>query len=205
MNTEGIKNIIFDLGGVLLNIDYHKTVDAFLDLGISQEALEYSQKEQTEIFDQLETGKMSPESFRDTLRGLSYLGLSDEEIDTAWNAMLLDMPSERIELLKSLKGKYKIFLLSNTNIIHYKSYSQSLKTQHGIESLGAFFDKSYFSHDIGKRKPHEDTFNWVCQDAGIIPSETLFIDDSEQHIEGAKKIGLKTHWLKEGDILDLGL
>jgi len=205
MNLQGTKNIIFDLGGVLLNIDYHKTIDAFVDLGISKEALEYSQKEQTKIFDELETGKMNPEDFRDALRPLSYLGLSNDEIDTAWNAMLLDMPKERIDLLKSLKGKYNLYLLSNTNLIHYNAYSKNLIAEHGFESLESLFEKSYFSHEIGQRKPHEETFNWVCNDAGINASETLFIDDSEQHIEGAKKIGLRTHWLKEGSILDLGL
>ena len=203
MNIESVKNILFDLGGVILNIDYQKAIDAFVDLGISKETLEYSQKEQNELFDQLEIGKITADQFRDGLRALSYLGLSDEEIDKAWNSLLLDLPIKRIELLNSLKGKYNLYLLSNTNIIHYEAYTENVKKEHGMDGLEPLFLKTYLSHEIGKRKPDVETFEWVCKDARINPSETLFIDDSLQHIEGAKKIGLKTHWLKEGDLLDL--
>lgn len=203
MDLNGVKNIIFDLGGVLLNIDYNLSVEAFYDLGISKEQLEYSQKEQSELFDLLETGKIEPNKFRDGLRQLSFLGLTDEEIDTAWNALLQDMPNKRIELLKQLQGKYNLYLLSNTNIIHYKKYTEILKAENGIDGLEPLFKKTYLSHEIGMRKPHKETFDWVCKDAGINPSETLFIDDSPQHLEGAKQIGLKTHWLeKEQEITE---
>ncbi|MBD79039.1 MAG: HAD family hydrolase [Crocinitomicaceae bacterium] len=203
MNLEGIKNIIFDLGGVILNIDYQRAIDAFIDLGITREQLQYSQQEQDALFDQLEVGKISPDEFRDGLRALSFLGLTDEEIDGAWNALLLDLPVHRIELLKSLKDKYQLFMLSNTNAIHYEGYTENLRKEHGIEGLEPLFQKTYLSHEIGRRKPDVETFEWVCKDAGIEPSETLFIDDSVQHIEAASKVGLKTHWLKEGDVSDL--
>lgn len=202
MDKNGIKNIIFDLGGVLLNIDYNRAIEAFFNLGISKEQLEYSQAEQNLLFDGLETGKISTEDFRDGLRQISYLGLSDKEIDDAWNSLILDMPNYRIELVKKLKDKYNLYLLSNTNIIHYKDYTELLKRENNLDGLESLFKKTYLSHEIGMRKPNVETFEWVCKDAGLNASETLFIDDSEQHIKGAEKAGLKAYWLHNEDVVD---
>jgi putative hydrolase of the HAD superfamily len=200
MNLEGIKNIIFDLGGVIINIDYNLTIRAFENLGIKHADIIYSQKKQTEIFDLLETGKISPGEFCEGIRHISGISASDNDIIEAWNAMLLDFPDRIFDLLHAAHKKYKTFLLSNTNEIHYSAYSKILERQLGEPSLSNFFDKQYLSHEIGMRKPDTEVFRLVIEENGLLPDETLFIDDSPQHIEGARKAGLKTHWLKDNDL-----
>lgn len=196
-----IKNIIFDLGGVILNIDYNLTAQAFKNLGVSNFDELYSKAQQSELFDLMETGMVSNQEFRNGIRDIINLQLSDEEIDNAWNAMLLDLPFKRIELLKKLKAEgYRLFLLSNTNQIHYDAYTENLKNEHGIEGLEEFFEKTYFSHKIHKRKPLKEIFQFVLDDAELKAEETIFIDDSLQHVLGAKEAGINAFHL-EGDVL----
>lgn len=196
-----IKNIIFDLGGVILNIDYNLTAQAFKNLGVSNFDELYSKAQQSELFDLMETGMVSNQEFRNGIRDIINLQLSDEEIDNAWNAMLLDLPFKRIELLKKLKAEgYRLFLLSNTNQIHYDAYTKNLKNEHGVEGLEEFFEKTYFSHKIHKRKPLKEIFQFVLDDAELKAEETIFIDDSLQHVLGAKEAGINAFHL-EGDVL----
>jgi len=190
-----IKNIILDLGGVVINIDYQLTIAAFEKLGITNAHEFYSQQQQTNLFDLLETGNISDDSFRDEIRRFAQKNLSDEAIDNAWNAMLLDFPPARLETLRLLKSKYKTFLLSNTNSIHYRAYTQTLKTNFGKENLSDYFHKEYYSHLIKRRKPNPDAFRFVINDQNLLPQETLFIDDSKQHILGAQSVNLQTHLL----------
>ncbi len=200
-----IKNIIFDLGGVILNIDYFIVVDAFKQLGISNFDEWYSQKSQNDLFDRLETGKVSPQVFRDEIKKRIGKNVSDAEIDTAWNAILLDLPAERVKLIQNLKGKYRCFLLSNTNDIHIESFSASIEKVYGsIDIFNNLFEKIYYSSKIGLRKPHVEVFEFVLKENELLPQETLFIDDSVQHIEGAKKAGINTVFLSPGKtILEL--
>lgn len=196
--------IIFDLGGVILNIDYHKTSQAFKKLGVTSFDDIYTQAKQSHLFDSYETGKISSSDFRQQIRELSGLNLSDIQIDEAWNAMLLDLPEGRLELLKSLSQEMPIFLYSNTNEIHYNAFRDyNLKTFGNKELLEEIFNQTYYSHHLQMRKPHAEGFEHIIQINGLTPEKTLFIDDSEQHLIGAKKVGLQTHWLKEGDIRDI--
>ena len=197
---EGIKNIIFDLGGVIINIDYHKTIKAFEALGIKNAEELYSQQSQTDLFDLLETGKITPDEFYDKLREVTGINAPNKKLENAWNAMLLDFPEGITDTLKKAKAKYKTFLLSNTNEIHYRDYTQRLKRQFGISNLESLFDKQYLSHQIGLRKPHKEVFELILNENNLKPEETLFIDDSIQHIEGAAKMGIQTHWLKDNNL-----
>ena len=197
---ERIKNIIFDLGGVIINIDYNKTIKAFEELGIKNAETLYSQQKQNDLFDLLETGKISPSEFYDKLREITGTNATNHQLEEAWNAMLLDFPEGITDTLKKAKAKYKTFLLSNTNEIHYKDYTKRLKKQFGIDDLGSLFDKQYLSHQIGLRKPHKEAFELILKENNLNPAETLFIDDSIQHIKGAAKVGLKTHWLKDNNL-----
>ena len=192
---NNIRHIILDLGGVVLNIDYAKTIDAFHRLGIDNAKELYTQQAQYPLFDLLETGKITPDEFYDEFRKLTGKNLTDREIRDAWNAMLLDFPEKRLEMLRDLSKHYSLFLLSNTNIIHYEAYTATLKSQFGLHDLSDFFKKEYYSHEIGLRKPQPEVFRLVLNEQQLLPHETLFIDDSKQHIEGAKTIGLKTHLL----------
>ena len=187
-----IKNIIFDLGGVILNINYNKTSEEFKKLGLKNFDELYSQAQQSHIFDHLEKGLISNEKFRDEIRRISKLNITDEQIDFAWNAMLLDLPGERIEILINTKRNYRTFLLSNTNDIHLNAYTKNLDKQHNIKSLAELFEQEFFSHEIHLRKPDVKAFQFVINKMKLIPEETLFIDDSAQHLTGAKNAGLKT-------------
>ncbi len=196
--------IIFDLGGVILNIDYHKTILAFKKLGVSNFDELYTQAKQNDVFDDFEMGKISEQEFRDYIRKVSNVNLTDAEIDFAWNAMLLDLPMERVELLVRLKKNYPIYLYSNTNAIHLEAFRQIIKASYDNELLlESLFIETYYSHELGMRKPNQDGFIKIVKDHGLKIESTLFIDDSEQHLKGAASIGLQTVWLKDKPIEEL--
>jgi glucose-1-phosphatase len=194
MNHEP-ATIIFDLGGVLLNVDYHQTIEAFKKLGMKSFDNFFTQANQSKLFDGFDTGAISPVEFRNNIRNMSGLQLTDKQIDDAWNAMLLDMPPERIQLLNKVRQHYRTFLLSNTNAIHYPVYMQYMKDTYGVKSLEALFEKQYLSHEIHLRKPDKAVFDLIIQQQSLNPEQTLFIDDSRQHVEGARKASLKALWL----------
>jgi putative hydrolase of the HAD superfamily len=192
---EAIKNIIFDLGGVVLNIDFDRAAQAFREAGLDDFEQLYSRAVQSELFDRLERGKISPEDFRKELRKLAGIQLSDSLIDRCWNALLLDFPPARLQLLQELREHYRLFLLSNTNIIHAEAYNNELRQRHNINGLEALFDRVYYSHDIGLRKPDAESFLYVLNDQKIKAEETLFIDDSLPNIEAAGALGMQTLYI----------
>ena len=197
--SNTIKNIIFDFGGVVLNIDYKATAKAFAQLGVEAFANQYSQYLQSDLFVDLERGNISPEIFFETFRNLTQYKLSKQEITQAWNAMLLDFPTNRIDLLMQIKPKYRTFLLSNSNIIHYDSYLQDLKEKFNLSSFNELFEKAYFSFELGINKPNKEIFLHVLSQNHLDAKETLFIDDTLQHVEAAKACGINAYWLKTGD------
>jgi HAD superfamily hydrolase (TIGR01509 family) len=196
------KNIIFDLGGVLINLDFNKTTEAFRDLGFPHFENMYSEFRVDQLFEKLETGKISPNEFYTVLLKIGNVRMVAEEIKNAWNSLLLDFREESLAFLKVLKKDYNIFLLSNTNIIHYDAFNTILKKQVGLDSLDHYFTKTYYSHQIGLRKPNQDIFDFVLKDAGITASETFFIDDTEANVETAKKMGFKTYLLLPGENIE---
>ncbi|MDB4655500.1 HAD family phosphatase [Flavobacteriales bacterium] len=206
MRLTDYKNIIFDLGGVILNLDYQLTISAFEKLGSGDVEVKYSQLQQVNLFDEYERGEMSSSSFRQGIRESFGLSLPDEEIDKAWNAMLLDLPIERLQLLSDLRKTKNLVLLSNTNAIHINSFSGYLKEHHATEDLSGYFDKLYYSFEMGMRKPEPRIFQFVLDEQNYNPRETLFIDDSPQHIEAAQTLGVNTYHIRadKGEtILDL--
>ncbi len=194
-----IKNIIFDLGGVLINIDYDRTTNAFRDLGFPHFEKMYSQFIADQLFEKLEKGKITEEAFYKVMLAVGNRGITATDLKTAWNSMLLDFRKESLAFLKTLKNNHSLFLLSNTNSIHLEAVNVILKTQTGLDSLESLFTKSYYSHLIGFRKPNTDVFDFVLKDADLDPGETFFIDDSANNIETAKKLGFRTHLLLPGE------
>lgn len=186
-----VKNIIFDLGGVLLNIDYMLTQKAFEDLGVQDAGGVYSQAAQRTLFDDFETGRINTVNFLEGLKEFCPNGVSSAQLQEAWNAMLLDFPAHRLTLLHRMKERYRIFLLSNTNAIHFEGFNRIILEQHGIDNFASLFHKAYYSHELGMRKPDAEIFEWVLKDQGLAKEETVFIDDSIQHVEGAQTTGLK--------------
>lgn len=197
--------IIFDLGGVIINLDYKKTENEFKKLFGTDFSEMYSKQSQTEIFNKLETGQISENEFIETMQRLSSKKVSKEKVIEAWNAMLLDIPKERISLLEKIGKEKRIFLLSNTNEIHKKAFDKIVFESYQLQGLEPLFEKAYFSHLVGMRKPNREIFDFVIQENHLTPQTTLFIDDSPQHIEGAQKAGLIAYHLEvdKHTVLDL--
>jgi glucose-1-phosphatase len=204
MLSKNIKNIIFDLGVVIINIDTDLSVKAMKELGFSNFQESYTLFKQTDLFDRLEKGLINPGDFRNELREHIVNKVSDDKFNKAWSAMLLDFPKERINLIKKLSKKYNIYLLSNTNEIHYNQYIQDFKKQYGFD-FNSLFVKVYYSFKMGMRKPDVEIFQSTLSDSNLNPEETLFVDDLKANIESAKKTGLQTLWLdvtKSEDIVE---
>lgn len=203
---QNIKAIIFDFGGVILNIDFGKMNKAFTDLGIKDFEEMYSQQNADHLFRHLEEGKLNEQEFYDALRRSAQLNLSNDQIKNAWNALLTGYREAALHTLKKIKHKYRLFLLSNTNSIHAKTFNKIYKEQVGEGRLEDYFDKVYYSHEMGYRKPGKEAFEYVLKENNLSPAETLFIDDSFQNIKPAGELGIQTIFLKNGmGIEDLDL
>jgi putative hydrolase of the HAD superfamily len=193
--SDDYGTIILDLGGVLIDVDYAASARAFAQLGFSGFGELYSKSKQDGLFDRFETGTISPAQFRDRIRQLSRLHLTDAQIDACWNAMLGPVPQGRITLVKRLKERYEVLLLSNTNAIHVPAFEAIVARENGITDFKGLFDGAYFSCELGMRKPDAAIFDHVLSLHGADPKRTLFIDDSIQHVEGARKAGLHAEHL----------
>lgn len=198
---SGVKNIIFDLGGVLLNINPKQTIEAFTRLGMEQMVGDNGLSYDHEIFYLMEQGKVTPEEFRDGVRKLLPAKVSDSQIDEAWTAMLLDFPAIRVQLVKNLREDFKIYLFSNTNAIHVEKYHSNFRNQHGFE-VSTLFEKDFYSNEIGFRKPSSESFLEIIRLSGVNPAESLFIDDSKANVEAAIASGLKGLWLEVGQKIE---
>ncbi|MFT6716898.1 MAG: FMN phosphatase YigB (HAD superfamily) [Saprospiraceae bacterium] len=188
-----IKNLILDLGGVLFDLDYLKTQEAFAKLGLRDS---FSQLKQSSLFDDIEEGKVSSAFFVNALISLSSSkSINPQQIIDAWNAMLLGMPAEKFELLDLLADKYNLYLYSNTNEIHIKEVWKHYREVHKIDNLNDYFLKVYLSNDMNIRKPKTEGFNLIIKDNNLIKTETMFIDDSPQHVKGAIASGIHGLWL----------
>lgn len=197
-----LKNILFDLGGVLLNIDYFKTKNAFTELGFTNFDEMYTQYSADKLFADLETGKISNDDFLERLAKAAGDKINATQLIHAWNAMLLDFRVPSLDFLEELSKKYKLYLLSNTNAIHIEAFKETFTRETGKPSLDACFTRAYYSNYVGLRKPNDDIFEFVLKDAGIDAGETLFIDDSYNNIETAKKLGFQTHLLIAGEKIE---
>jgi glucose-1-phosphatase len=200
---SSIKNIIFDFGGVICNLDIQRTVDKFKEFGLPKKEITSTQKEQDQQFDLLvssyETGLISSPQFRDAIRNNYQVAPTDRAIDDAWNALLAGIPEPRIRLLENVRKNYRIFLLSNSNEIHYLKYREELQTQFGYTDFDDLFEKAYFSYSVHLRKPDPAIFKLVLTENNLTPAETLFIDDTLIHIESARGLNIKGYHLGEGE------
>ncbi len=191
---KNIRNIIFDLGGVLVDIDASRTINAFKKLGLPDLVKEGGWDYHHEIFLQLEKGQISTTDFRNEIRNLLPDFVSDEEIDKAWCAIIIDFPPEKIELLKELKSQYRLFLFSNTNAIHVNHFHKLFEDKFG-HPMSDIFEKEFFSNEMKLRKPSIDSFHYILNNEELKPEETLFIDDLKENAEAARETGMQTVWL----------
>src|ERR1700756_2228507 len=186
-----VKNIILDFGGVLLNIDYQLTEQAFIKLGCINFKEMYSQAAQTDLFNKFETGDISETVFFEELKNRSGIEkITEHKLKDAWNAMLINFPQENYAMLKELKKNYRVFLLSNTNETHIHEFEKLVTTTCPVTEFENLFEKIYYSYKMGVRKPNTACFLRVLHENNLNTEETIFIDDSFQHIEGAQKAGL---------------
>ncbi len=196
-NYKNIKNIILDFGGVIIDINYHLTEKAFALLGVENFDDIFNQARQSKLFDRWDKGEISENEFFITLEKHLPSGTSRDETLSAWNAMLGDFPKENYDLLNRLKTRYRTFLLSNTNDAHLRHYFDKLNEMYDLRNMDSFFEKTYFSNQIHMRKPDVEIFEHIIRENMLVPHETLFVDDSIQHVEGARKAGLQAHHLEK--------
>ncbi len=193
MLVSTVKNLIFDLGGVILDLSVEQTLHSFADLSKLPQQEVHDRYLSAAGFLEYEKGLMSDDAFRDFVRATYAISASDKEIDDSWNAMLLGIPPLKLELLKKLQGEFRVFLLSNTNAIHVRHINEFLLPNHPEKRpLDTYFHKAYYSHQMKKRKPDADIFEQVLDENNLLPEETLFLDDYAVNIEGARSLGIKT-------------
>ncbi|TSA33213.1 MAG: HAD family phosphatase [Porphyromonadaceae bacterium] len=185
-----IKNIVFDLGGVLMNIDFKRTFDAFEIIGFHGAEQAFHDPDINRLCMDFETGVYCSIEMRRKFREMTGFKCTDIQFDKAWNALLIDFPPERIMRVQQLAKKYKTYLLSNTNPIHAKHFNAELDKHFGIESMDHLLDKAWYSYNLGMRKPDERIYHKVLKASRLDPAETLYVDDYESNVRIAESIGL---------------
>lgn len=197
-----VKNLIFDLGGVILDLSVDHTLQAFSNVSGLDKAVVKNRFIASKGFEEYEKGLLTDAEFRDFVREIYAVKISDQAIDQCWNSMLLGIPFEKLELLNRLKNTHQVYLLSNTNHIHL-NYIQTtiMPALGGGKVLDDYFHRAYYSHLMKKRKPDADIFEQVLEENGLKADESLFLDDNEANIEGAKALGIKTLHVPTPDLI----
>jgi glucose-1-phosphatase len=192
---SGITTVLFDFGGVLINIDRQVCLAEFAKIGVFNVEKMVSNFTQSGLFLALENGDVSAAEFRTEIRNLSEKPISDKQIDYAWNSFLIDVPEYKLDMLFELRKKYRVLMLSNTNAIHFEQVAQREFSKKGL-TINDYFDKCYLSYELGMAKPQEDIFNFVLLNENTNASQILFLDDGVQNIETAKRLGFATYLVK---------
>jgi glucose-1-phosphatase len=198
MNRTGIRNIIFDLGGVLISLDVQEAINGITALGIRFPYDEQVREKFMGLLRLFEVGRISPSGFRNEMRALTTVAFEDEAFDRVWTSMLVDYSPVTIGFLLELKKKYRLFLLSNTNVLHVPHFREKLTLQTGAK-MEDIFEKVFYSHVLGMRKPDREIYEYVLKDGGLDPEETLFIDDMEENVIAARGLGIIGHHLVDGE------
>ncbi|MBK8808149.1 MAG: HAD family phosphatase [Bacteroidales bacterium] len=191
IDLKNIKNIIFDLGGVILDIDENRTKQAFIQLFAENTEIVWNYFRDSQINIALEKGIIDPDDFRSQLIKKSGKNVSFQDFDRAWNAILIDFKNERLEIIKNIKIQYNTFLLSNTNQIHYNIFTSWLENNYNT-TWNDLFTIAWFSHTLHEKKPDLEIYKKVLVLGHLKPEETLFIDDLEENLAAAAKLGIKT-------------
>jgi putative hydrolase of the HAD superfamily len=202
--SKRFKTLIFDLGDVIIDIDYLVTIGEFQKLAKVDFSHLVSYNKQHHLFDKFETGHITAQQFRDELKQYLKDETSDEDINRAWNSILFGYPEQKIRLLQQLKPRYHTLALSNINEIHLASINEAARSKFGLEHFESLFHKAYYSNLVGYRKPDKEIYELVLKMENINPTETFFVDDKAENVEAAKTLGLNAYQLKERDkLIDL--
>ncbi len=197
---SNIKNVVFDLGGVLIDLAFEKSLDAFRKIGfknIEKQARPFGREG---AFSQFERGEIEPMLFREAIRIETKWSLTDSEIDNMWNLMLVGIPQKKLDLLLELRAHYMVYLLSNTNQIHWDYVCKRMFNYRGF-NVDDFFEETFLSFRMHKVKPEKEIYEQMMKEANILPEETFFIDDSEVNCQAAAAFGIQTHFYRSGEDL----
>lgn len=189
---ENTTTLIFDLGGVLINLNLDRCIQRFKELGVQNFEDKLSNFGQKGFFLQFEKGEIGISEFCNEVRNLAAVQLTDQQIIDAWCLFLVDIPDYKMELLLKLKERYRLLLLSNTNPIHIKISTAGEFERFGLK-MEDVFDKCYFSYDMKMVKPDAKIFEALLASAGVKPEECLFLDDGKKNIEQATKLGIQSY------------
>ena len=193
MIQSTIKNIIFDLGGVVIDIDPSASFSAMQALAADSVSVIGQFSEHSEVFLDYEKGLIDDEAFRNGIRQLTHRSdLDADAIDQAWCRMLLQIPPDRLQLLSRLKEQYRTFVLSNTNAIHVDAFNRMINSASGQPAIDYFFEEVYYSHELKMRKPEAEIYQYIVDRSQLVPHETLFLDDREENLVAAKESGINT-------------
>ena len=195
-----IRNIVFDLGGVLVDLDFKAAINGLQEAGFANVKEQLLAFDREGIFQKFELGEMNADEFRAAIRENSTVTLTDEEVDALWNLMLLEVPREKLELILELRGKYMVYLLSNTNSIHWDYVCKNAFNYRGFR-VEDYFEETFLSYEMHLAKPDKAIFEKVLSDANLLAEETLFIDDSEANCKAAQEVGIHAHHYHVGDDL----
>lgn len=195
-----IKNVVFDLGGVLIDLDVDNCLRAFREAGFQGIEKQVCRFRGEGLFLQFETGRISPAEFRDAIRKETGNSLTDRKIDDMWNSMLSGIPREKLDLLLKLRERYMVYLLSNTNRIHWEHTCEQMFNYRGFR-VHDFFEDTFLSFEMHKAKPDKDIYVQMMREANILPEETFFIDDSEANCRAAAALGIQAHLYHTGEDL----
>lgn len=198
---KNIKNIVFDLGGVLIDLDFDRALKAFRKAGFENIEEQLQSFNREGVFMQYEQGNITSEEFRSAIRKQARVSLTDREIDDMWNLILLNIPHEKLKLILELRGKYMVYLLSNTNQIHWDYTCNHAFTYHGFR-VKDYFEETFLSFEMHLAKPDKAIFERMLQEANLLPEETFFIDDSEANCKAAEELGIHTHHYRIGEDLN---
>ncbi|MBS1618001.1 MAG: HAD family phosphatase [Bacteroidetes bacterium] len=201
LDPTGIDTIIFDLGNVIIDIDYDVMIAAFRRIAARDFSHLISYTEQDDLFSGYERGDVSSAEFRAALRPYLRDGVTDAEIDTAWNAILYHYPPDKLERLTALRAKYKVYALSNINDIHLTDIDRYIKANFSAADMRSYFHHAYYSHELRTRKPEPAIYRAVIDHAGIDPQRTLFIDDKKENTDAAAALGFRVYHLTDRDTL----
>ncbi|MBR4923878.1 MAG: HAD family phosphatase [Bacteroidaceae bacterium] len=197
---KNIKNIVFDLGGVLVDLDFKNAINGLQQAGFANVKEQLQAFDQDGIFQKFELGEINADEFRTAIRENSTVTLTDEEVDTLWNSMLLEVPRKKLELILELRGKYMVYLLSNTNSIHWDYVCNNAFNYRGFR-VNDYFEETFLSFEMHLAKPDKAIFEKVLHEANLLPEETLFIDDSEANCKAAEELGIHAHHYHIGEDL----
>lgn len=197
---KNIKNIVFDLGGVLIDLDFKGAINGLENAGFTKVKEQLQAFDREGIFQKFELGEMTADEFRDSIRENSNMSLTNDEVDALWNLMLLEIPREKLELILDLRGKYMVYLLSNTNSIHWGYICKNAFNYRSFR-VSDYFEETFLSFEMHLAKPDKAIFEKMLEDANLLPEETLFIDDSEANCKAAEEVGIHAHHYQIGEDL----